>query len=110
MYPTRKPLQEFGVDLLLETFEEHRFNRSPKDYERLIALIPPLKQAYYLANRRLDELHKAGQLKERLICHFKAGDLKPRYEAYPKTISMETLRQGLATVGLRMPKRRKRKA
>lgn len=110
MYPTRKPLEEFAVDLLLETYGEHRFNRSAEAYEGLIALLPPLKQAYYLVNRRLNELHNAGQLKERLICYCKPGDLKPRYESYPTSISMETIRKGLATVGLRVPKWRKRKA
>jgi hypothetical protein len=35
MPPNRKPLEEWAVDLLLETYEEHRYNRSAKEYERL---------------------------------------------------------------------------
>ena len=35
MPPIRKPLEELAVDLLFETYGEHRYNRSPEAYERL---------------------------------------------------------------------------
>jgi hypothetical protein len=108
--PNRKPLEELAVDLLLETYEEHRYNRSAKAYERLCALVPPLKQAHYRINRRLKELHDADKFRERTICHWKAGDLVPHYKSYPTSISIETLRKGLTNVGLRAPKWRKRTA
>lgn len=110
MPTTRRPLEELAVDLLLETYEEHRYNRSAEAYGRLCALIPPLKEAHYRTNRRLKELHDAGKLRERILCYYKAGDLAPRYELYPTSISVETLRKGLASVGLRAPKWRKRMA
>jgi hypothetical protein len=50
MYRTRKPLEELALDLLFEALGESRYNRSPEDYERLCALIPPLKQAHFLVN------------------------------------------------------------
>ena len=44
MHRTRKPLEELAVDLLLDSLDEHRYNRSPQQYQRLSTLIPPLKQ------------------------------------------------------------------
>jgi len=108
MPPNRKPLEELAVDLLLETYGEHRYNRSAEAYQRLCSLIPPLKEAHYRTNRRLKELHDAGKLRERTICYYKAGDLVPHYESYPTSISIQTLRKGLANVGLRAPKWRRR--
>ena len=87
---TRKPLEELAVDLLFDALGEHRYNRSPEEYERLRSLIPHLKQAHYLVNRGLKELHERGILRGRAICDFKAGDRVPRYRPYPRTISIET--------------------
>jgi hypothetical protein len=109
VHVTRKPLEELAVDLLLETFGEHRFNRSAEAYRRLCALVPPLKEAHYRTNRRLKQLHDAGKLKDRALCYYKPGDLKPRYESYPTSISVETLRKGLAAAGLRVPRWRRRR-
>ena len=103
----RKPLQELAVDLLLETYGEHRYNRSPEDYERLSALIPPLKEAHHRVNQRLKELHDSGEFRERLICDFIPDDAVPLYRPYPTSISVQTIRTGLATLGLRPPKWRK---
>ena len=108
--PLRKPLEELAVDLLLESYGEHRYNRSPEEYERLCALIPSLKEAYYRVNRRIRELHESGKLRERLICDFRGGDQRPRYRKYPTSISIQTIRKGLAALGFRNPKWRKREA
>jgi hypothetical protein len=108
--PLRKPLEELAVDLLLESYGEHRYNRSPEEYERLCALIPPLKEACYRVNRRLKELHESGKLRERLICDFRGDDQRPRYRQYPISISSQTIRKGLVALGFRNPKWRKREA
>src|SRR5215471_15224148 len=104
MNPTRKPLEELAVDLLFETLGEHRYNRSPQEYQRLRTLIPPLKQAHHLVNQRLKQLHDDGKLRDRAICDFKAGDRFPFDRPYPDTISIQTLRNGLVALGFRDPK------
>ncbi|MGY4615475.1 hypothetical protein ACVWZ4_000702 [Bradyrhizobium sp. USDA 4472] len=101
------PLEELAVDLLFEAFGEHRYDRSQREYEHLISLIPPLKEAIYLVNRRLQELNEKGQQRFSVICYFRPGDLAPRYMPFPSKISLDTLRKGLITLGFRKPKWRK---
>jgi hypothetical protein len=108
MYRTRKPLEELALDLLFEALGESRYNRSPEDYERLCALIPPLKQAHFLVNQELRKHHDKGTFRDTAICDFKAGDRVVTYRAYPKTISIETIRNGLIALGFRDPKWQKR--
>jgi len=109
MPPIRKPLEELAVDLLFETYGEHRYNRSPEAYERLCALIPPLKQAHHRVNQRLKELHDSGAFRERLICDYRGGDLVPLYRPYPTSISIQTIRNGLKANGFRAPRWSRRK-
>lgn len=104
MYRNRMSLQELAVDLLFETFGEHRYNRSPQEYERLASLIPHLKEAHDRVNKRLEQLQKTGQQPYSEICYFKAGDIVPRYVPFPTKISAETLRKGLIAIGFRTPK------
>jgi len=108
MYRTRKPVEELALDLLLDSFGEHRYKRTPEHYQHLCKLIPPLKVALYLVNKRLKELHEKGAFQGREICDFKAGDRVVLYRAYPKTISVETLRNALTSHGFRDPRWRKR--
>ena len=107
MYRPARPLEELAVSLLLHALGESRYNRSPQQYAYLCSLIPPLKQAHYLVNKRLEELNEADTPPYE-ICYFKAGDLKPRYTPFPTSISIETIRNGLVAMGFRDPKQRKR--
>ncbi|RXH41899.1 hypothetical protein XH94_04370 [Bradyrhizobium zhanjiangense] len=100
------PLEELALDLLFEAFGEHRYNRTPEEYQHLASLIPPLKQASYLVNQGLKKLNEQGE--QRSFCRFKPGDLKPRYEPFPKKISIETLRKALINAGFRDAKWRKK--
>ncbi|TYO63875.1 hypothetical protein FXV83_24980 [Bradyrhizobium hipponense] len=104
MHRNRMSLEELAVDLLFETLGEHRYNRSPEEYERLASLIPHLKEAHYRVNERLEQLQKKGQQPYSEICYFKAGDVVPRYVPFPTKISAETLRKGLIALGFRAPK------
>ncbi|WP_271570206.1 hypothetical protein [Bradyrhizobium sp. CCBAU 11386] len=67
MHRNRMPLEELAVDFLFETFGEHRYNRSPQQYEYLASLVPPLKQAYHRVNERLKGLLNAAQTKRVLL-------------------------------------------
>lgn len=104
MHRNRMPLEELAVDLLFDTFGEHRYNRSPQEYEHLASLIPPLKQAHHHVNERLKALHREGKQRYSPICYFKAGDVVPRYMPFPTTISAETIRKGLIALGFRAPR------
>ena len=109
MHQTRKPLEELAIDLLFESFGEHRYNRTPQEYEHLCSLIPPLKQAHHLVNQMLKKHQEAGKFQERAICDFKAGDRVPIYRRYPETISIQTIRSALNNLGFRDPKWGKKK-
>ena len=104
MYRTKKPLEDLALDLLFEALGEKRYNRSPEDYKRLCALIPPLKKAHFLVNQQLRKHHDEGTFKDTAICDFKAGDRFATYRAYPETISIETIRIALIAMGFRNPK------
>ena len=110
MYRTRKPVEELALDLLFDSLGEHRYNRTPEQYRHLCKLIPPLKEAHYLVNQRLKELHEMRAFQSREICDFKVGDRVVLSRPYPKTISIETLRNALTIHGFRDPRWRKRKA
>jgi hypothetical protein len=108
MAPTRKPLEELAVDLLFESYGEHRYNRSTEDYERLSAMVPCLKQAVHRANQQLQKHHTEGAFRDRLICDFKVEDRFAWYRPYPEKIGIQTLRKGLASTGFRIAARRRR--
>lgn len=105
--PVGKPLEDLAVNLLLESYGEHRYNRSPEDYERLCALIPPLKVAHHRVNQQLKKHHDRGTFREWAICDFRGGDQAPNYRSYPDTISIQTVRNGLERLRFRAPKGRR---
>jgi hypothetical protein len=108
-YRPRRSLEELAIDLLFETFDEHRYNRTPEEYEYLCSLVPPLKEAHYRVNQRLKQIHDSGKPPYE-ICYFKDGDLAPVYFPFPTSISAETIRNGLVAHGFRIPKWRKQRA
>ena len=64
MHQTRKPLEELAIDLLFESFGEHRYNRTPQEYEHLCSLIPPLKQAHHPQDRHHREREDRAEQKD----------------------------------------------
>jgi hypothetical protein len=110
MYRSAKPLEELALDLLFESYGEHRYNRTPAEYAHLFSLVTNLKDAEYRVNKLLKEKREAGKLPWAAICYFKANDLVPRYTPVPDSISIETIRNALTHAGFREPRRRKRAA
>jgi hypothetical protein len=108
MYRPARPLEELALDLLFESYGEDRYNRSTEDYARLIALVPSLKEAHFRVNKALQEEINSGKQRWSAICRFKAEDTSPRYEPFPTSISMDTIRNALNYSGFRKPKWQKR--
>ena len=67
------------------------------DFVRIAEKIPKVESCYAYVNQRLGEMARAGFVPYE-ICHFKAGDLKPRYEKFPTSLSKETVRRTIAKV------------
>ena len=110
MYRSLKPLEELALDLLFESYGEHRYGRSAEEYEYLSTFTENLKDVHFRVNKRLAEYKKSGQPRWGGICYFKAGDLKPHYAPFPESISVQTIRNALIFSGFRERKWRKRAA
>jgi hypothetical protein len=65
-----------------------------------------LKRVHGLINDELARCWRSGELESAQRCRFKADHRIIRYEAYPKSLSIETVRQALINYGWRMPRRR----
>lgn len=102
-----KPLEELALDLLFESYGESRYNRTTEEYQYLSSLVRGLKDAHYRVNNGLKEL-KEPRWSE--VCYFKPGDATPRFAPFPKSVSMETIRNALISSGFREPRRRKKTA
>ena len=79
MYQTVKPLEEFALDLIFESYDESRYDRTASEYERLASQLGNLKELHFRVNKRLEEYKVSGKPRWDGICYFEAGDLKPRY-------------------------------
>jgi hypothetical protein len=107
---TANPLEELALDLIFESYGEDRCNRTASEYKQLASMLGNLKELYFRVNKRLEEYNVSGEPRWKEICRFKAGDLKPLYTPFPKTISSQTIRNALINSGFREPKWRKRAA
>ena len=76
-------------------------------WEIIAGRIPKaLKVAHALVNDELARLWRRGELDNAKRCRFKAGHRTIRYESYPTSLSIETVRLALINHGLRLPHRR----
>jgi hypothetical protein len=102
------PVQDIAVNLAFAVMGERRINRTFDEYMAIAAKFPPLKVLTFKINQLLQLLHNGSNgapLPE--ICRFKAGNQVIEYEAYPRSISYETVRKALAILGMREPRWRK---
>ncbi len=83
VYRPARPLEELALDLLFESYGEHRYNRSTEDYARLSAMVLCLKEAHLRVNQALQSEINSGQQRWAKICRFRACDVSPRYEPFP---------------------------
>jgi hypothetical protein len=107
-FPTA--IQDITLNLIFVVMGESRINRTPDEYMAIAKRLAPLKVLTADVNRLLKEIHKCngcnGVLLP-LLCRFKGGDQRITYEPYPKTISIETVREALEVAGMREPRWRK---
>jgi hypothetical protein len=102
-------IQSFAVSVLLDALGEDPCNRMAEEYEEIKSLIPKdLKVAHWLVNRRLGTLWRRGTFHKWKVCRFRAGDTVIVDDAYPTSISVETIRQGLVLYGWREESKRRR--
>jgi hypothetical protein len=103
-FPTSR--ENIALNITFELMGESRVNRSYDEYMAIATRLPPLKVLHGKINDRLRELAAAG-LALYQICHFKAGDKHHRYEEFPASLSLETVRSALTKVGMRVKRRRR---
>jgi hypothetical protein len=97
-FPTSR--ENLALDIAFELMGESRLNRTHDEYMAIAARLPPLKKLHGMINDRLAEMKKAG-IAPYEICHFKAGDQYVRYEKFPTSLSLETVRSALTKIGMR---------
>ena len=99
-FPTS--IENIALALIFESMGESRSNRTFDDYLRIASELPPLKTLHHIVNQQLAKIVEAGAPDE--ICRFRAGDKIIRYEPFPTSISIQTIRTALIVSGMRRPK------
>lgn len=92
--------ENVAIDIAFELMGESRLNRTTAEYMAIAKRLPPLKKLHGLINDRLAEMKKQGVAPYK-VCHFKAGDAYIRYEQFPSSVSLETVRSALIKIGMR---------
>jgi hypothetical protein len=99
-FPTSR--ENIAIDIAFDLLGESRINRTHEEYMEIASRLPPLKKLHGLINDRLAEMKKKG-IAPYEICHFKRGDQYYRYEKFPSSLSLETVRSALTKIGMREP-------
>ena len=97
-FPT--PIENIVLDMLFDLMGEPPANRTPDKYMQIAARLPPLKVLHCQINDRLREIDAKGDAPYE-ICRFKAGDQYYKYEPFPVSVSLETVRNALTVAGMR---------
>ena len=101
--------ENIALHLIFERMRESQYDRTKEEYDAIIEKLPPIKVLHAYVNDRLQEIADAGSAPYQ-ICHFKPGDRYIRYEDFPESVSIETVRSALVKIGMRTPRARKRLA
>jgi len=106
MYRPPRSLEELSLKLIFEAIGESRYNRTPEEYEQLITRLDRigLKELHHLVNEKLAEYQRSGQPPWAAICRFQPGDRELRFDPFPTTISLQTIRNALNYSGFRKQK------
>jgi hypothetical protein len=107
-FPT--PVENIALDLIFAVMGERRYNRTYAEYMAIAKNLPPLKVLTFKINQLLQQMHKCNGCNGFFlyeICGFKRGDQWITYRAYPKAISIETVRTALEVCGMRPPRWRR---
>ena len=92
--------ENIALDLIFDSFEERRINRTMEEYIAIAARAPKLSALHADINLALQEMAIAGRVPYE-ICYFKAGDKKRWYEKFPVSVSIEVVRQAWVKSGMR---------
>jgi len=103
-HPTSR--EELALNIIFDSMGESRFNRTHDEYLAIASRLQPIKALHGMINDRLAAMAAAGEAPYQ-ICHFKKGDKYPTYEAFPTSVSIETVRSALTKSGMRMPRGRR---
>lgn len=96
--------ENIALTLIFEYMGEGRYNRTSDEYIDIARRLPPLKVLHYAINQRLEKIAESSKAPYE-ICRFRAGDKIVRYEPFPTSISIETIRSALVISGMRQLKR-----
>lgn len=99
-------VENIALNLIFESVNECRFNRSMTEYLDIAQRLPPIGGLVVVVNRRLREIEISGSAPASAICRFVAGDRGVRYDPYPTSVSATTIRNALNKSGMRVRRRR----
>src|SRR5947209_2421017 len=90
-------VQSFAIEMLFRVLKVNPVNRTCEEYQQIIDKIPSsLKVTTGMINDELRTYSKTDEFKSRKFCRFRAGDkIAHEEEAYPTSISRETVRLAL---------------
>jgi hypothetical protein len=100
-------IENIALSLVFDAVGEQQINRSAHEYAKIAQSLPPLKVLHHLVNEELRERLRSPHYANCEICRFKAGDRIIRFEPYPRSISIETLRSALNWSAMRQPRSRR---
>jgi len=92
--------ENIALDLIFHYVGESRINRTSEEYAAIAAKLPPLKVLHGYINDVLASCAEADYTPFE-ISYFKAGDDHIWYEPFPKSLSMETVRNAEVKSGMR---------
>lgn len=95
------------LDLIFESLGESRINRTHAEYMAIASRLPMLEPLRQDVNKKLREIAAAGHAPYE-ICYFKVRDQKHRYDKFPTSLSIETIRTALNKSGMRQPRGRRK--
>jgi hypothetical protein len=91
--------ENIAFSLIFEWLGESPINRTFEEYVEIAARLPKLQSLHAYVNQRLREMAEAGYAPYE-ICSFKAGDRYWRYEPFPRSLSITTVRNALVKSGM----------
>jgi hypothetical protein len=103
-FPT--PIENIVLNAVFHLMNEERFDRTHKEYMQIADRLPALKVLHGQINDMLGQIAADGAAPYE-ICRFKAGDERYRYEPFPTTVSLETVRSALTVAGMRKQRGRR---
>ena len=113
MNPFLTPQESIALDLIFACMGESRINRTLDAYMNIAARAPKLVALHAEINRYLQQIAASGYVPFE-ICTFKGSspgrerDRYYRYEKFPTSMSMETIRRAWVKSGMRELQRQQR--